>query len=84
MEDADIPTRRRTQYKKGIDTEEGRRRRENDLVTLRRNKRDETLTKRRQMLSVKQEETNDSCTASPSFSQKAVFPLYIFNLNIKY
>ena len=40
-------SRRRQGFKKGVDAEEGRRRRENNIVALRKNKRDENLQKKR-------------------------------------
>ena len=40
-------SRRRQGFKKGVDAEEGSRRRDNNIVTLRKNKRDENLQKKR-------------------------------------
>ena len=39
--------RRRKGFKKGIDTEDARRKRETNIVELRKNKRDENLQKKR-------------------------------------
>lgn len=39
--------RRRKGFKKGIDTEDARRKRETNIVELRKNKRDESLQKKR-------------------------------------
>ena len=38
---------RKKEYKKGIDAEEARRKREDNIIALRQNKRDENLQKKR-------------------------------------
>jgi len=47
-------------FKKGVDTEEGRRRREETTLQIRKNKKDERLSKRRQMQSTGLTPTNYS------------------------
>lgn len=42
---------RKKGFKKGVDTEEGRRRREETTLQIRKNKKDDRLSKRRQMQS---------------------------------
>ncbi len=42
---------RRSTFKKGIDVEDARRKREDNIVELRKNKRDENLQKKRQVFS---------------------------------
>ena len=39
---------RRKDYKKGVDADEARRKREDNIIALRQNKRDENLQKKRQ------------------------------------
>ncbi|KAK9068366.1 hypothetical protein SSX86_012483 [Deinandra increscens subsp. villosa] len=45
---------RRNRYKVAVDAEEGRRRREDNMVEIRKNKREENLLKKRQLLSSSQ------------------------------
>ncbi|KAI3792151.1 hypothetical protein L2E82_06021 [Cichorium intybus] len=45
---------RRNRYKVAVDAEEGRRRREDNMVEIRKNKREESLLKKRQVLSSSQ------------------------------
>jgi hypothetical protein len=40
---------RKKEYKKGIDAEDARRKREDNIIELRKNKRDERLQKKRQV-----------------------------------
>jgi importin subunit alpha-1 len=41
-------TQRKSQFKKGIDADEARRKREDNIIELRKTKRDENLQKKRQ------------------------------------
>lgn len=45
---------RRNRYKVAVDADEGRRRREDNMVEIRKNKREENLLKKRQVLSSSQ------------------------------
>ncbi|KAJ0503604.1 putative importin-alpha, importin-beta-binding domain-containing protein [Helianthus annuus] len=45
---------RRNRYKVAVDADEGRRRREDNMVEIRKNKREENLLKKRQLLSSSQ------------------------------
>lgn len=65
-------SRRRQEFKKGVDAEEGRRRRENNIVALRKNKRDENLQKKRMTNMDRPSEMSDYSSFGPSLSQQAV------------
>jgi hypothetical protein len=43
----DKPNPRRNRYKVAVDAEDGRRRREDDMIEIRKNKREESLQKKR-------------------------------------
>ena len=45
---------RRNRYKVAVDADEGRRRREDNMVEIRKNKREENLLKKRQVLTSSQ------------------------------
>lgn len=65
-------SRRKQEFKKGVDAEEGRRRRENNIVALRKNKRDENLQKKRMTNMDRPAEMADYSSFSPSLSQQAL------------
>ena len=52
--------RRKKEFKKGIDAEEARRKREDNIIELRKNKRDENLQKKRQTFATPQYAVEDS------------------------
>jgi hypothetical protein len=67
--------RRRKGFKKGIDTEDARRKREDNIVELRKNKRDENLQKKRAVFGAPGAATmEDSTRGTASFQRKVGMP----------
>ena len=63
---------RRNRYKVAVDADEGRRRREDNMVEIRKNKREENLLKKRQVLSSSQGVNGGGVLAQPSTVEKKV------------
>lgn len=62
---------RRKGFKKGVSAEEGRRKREDNLIELRKNKRDENLQKKRLVQAPEGFAMEDSNRAGVAVQQKA-------------
>ncbi|KAI3696640.1 hypothetical protein L6452_29080 [Arctium lappa] len=61
---------RRNRYKVAVDAEEGRRRREDNMVEIRKNKREENLQKKRQVLSSSQPLSGGATVQSSTIEKK--------------
>ncbi|KAH7578283.1 hypothetical protein ACOSP7_000492 [Xanthoceras sorbifolium] len=61
---------RRSRYKVAVDAEEGRRRREDNMVEIRKNKREESLLKKRREGLLAQPQLSSSLTSSPALDNK--------------
>ncbi|KAI3826039.1 hypothetical protein L1987_00081 [Smallanthus sonchifolius] len=61
---------RRNRYKVAVDAEEGRRRREDNMVEIRKNKREENLLKKRQLLTSSQPLINGASVQSSTVEKK--------------
>ncbi|GJS24514.1 importin subunit alpha-2-like protein [Tanacetum coccineum] len=69
---------RRNRYKVAVDADEGRRRREDNMVEIRKNKREENLLKKRQVLSNSQAVNGGGMPAQPSTVEKKVDFIRVF------
>ncbi|KAJ0613300.1 putative importin-alpha, importin-beta-binding domain-containing protein [Helianthus annuus] len=72
---------RRNRYKVAVDAEEGRRRREDNMVEIRKNKREENLLKKRQVLTSSQPLVNGASVQTAT-TEKKVFLVLNHNYNI--
>lgn len=63
-------------FKKGIDQEEARRKREDNIIQLRQNKRDENLLKRRAGVSDPAVSLSSTANVNQSMAQKVVSLTY--------
>ena len=70
---------RRSRYKVAVDADEGRRRREDNMVEIRKNKREESLLKKRREGLLAQPQLSSSLTTSSALDNKKVF-LFWFSL----
>ena len=74
---------RRNKYKVAVDADEGRRRREDNLVEIRKNKREESLLKKRREGLQAQQQQQVTSSLNISASDKPVFfvsLLYLFSV----
>lgn len=65
---------RRNRYKVAVDAEEGRRRREDNMVEIRKNKREENLLKKRQVQPSSQPLSTGAPIQTATIEKKVSFP----------